>query len=190
MPPAQRITKEAILEAGIALIRTHGVDALNARAIATSLACSTQPIFSNFPSMDALKAALIERAEEIFLSSMETQIADGKYPPYKASGMAYIRFAKEEPYLFQLLYMRDRRKEPTDTSSPLFEQMSHLVQEKTTLDRSRAQWMHVENWGFVHGIAVMLATHYFEPDEELISSMLTDVFQGLKQRHENREENT
>ena len=35
-------------------------------------------------------------------------MAEGKYPPYKASGMAYIRFAKEEKELFKLLFMRDR----------------------------------------------------------------------------------
>ena len=53
-PAIIRITKEAILEAGLALLRDHGPDALNARALAARLKCSTQPIFSNFPSMDAL----------------------------------------------------------------------------------------------------------------------------------------
>jgi hypothetical protein len=34
-------------------------------------------------------------------------------------------------------------------------------------------------WTFVHGIGVMLATSYLELDEELISRMLSDVYQGL-----------
>ena len=38
-------------------------------------------------------------------------MAAGKYPVYKASGMAYIRFAKEERELFKLLFMRDRTGE-------------------------------------------------------------------------------
>ena len=35
----------------------------------------------------------------------------GQYPPYKASGMAYIRFAREQRELFKLLFMRDRTNE-------------------------------------------------------------------------------
>ena len=33
------------------------------------------------------------------------------YPPYKAMGMGYIRFAAEERELFRLLFMRDRSGE-------------------------------------------------------------------------------
>ena len=32
-------------------------------------------------------------------------MSSGEYPPYKASGMAYIRFADEERELFRLLFM-------------------------------------------------------------------------------------
>lgn len=39
----------------------------------------------------------------------------GEYPPYKASGMAYIDFARREKHLFRLLFMRNpaaRRRSP------------------------------------------------------------------------------
>lgn len=187
MPPSTKITKEAILEAGLALLREQGPDALNARALAAALHCSTQPIFSNFPSMDALRSSLIKRAEEIFQGCIETEIARALYPPYKASGMAYIRFAQEEPQLFRLLYMRNRQAEDIAAANTLFSQMIDLVQNNTALNASAATLMHLEIWAFVHGLAVLSATHYLPLDEIMISHMLTDVFQGLKARHDPKE---
>ena len=34
-------------------------------------------------------------------------MSTGKYLPYKANGMVYIRFAREEKELFKLLFMYD-----------------------------------------------------------------------------------
>ena len=59
MPPKIRITKEDILSTAVEIVRQEGAAALNARAIASSLHCSTQPIFSNFETMDVLRAAVI-----------------------------------------------------------------------------------------------------------------------------------
>ena len=54
MPPKVKITKEDIIRTAVDLVRQRGIDAINARAIATALSCSTQPIFSNFATMDEL----------------------------------------------------------------------------------------------------------------------------------------
>ncbi|MBE5787796.1 MAG: TetR/AcrR family transcriptional regulator [Clostridiales bacterium] len=188
MPPTARITKQAILSAGIALIREQGPDALNARTLAARLNCSTQPIFSNFPSMDALRLSLVAQAEALYQACIEAEIAQHRYPPYKASGMAYIRFAQEEPQLFRLLYMRDRSREEEGIKDHLTPQMIGMVQENTALDAANAGLFHLEMWAFVHGLAVLCATNFCPIDEESLSHMITDVFQGLKKRHECKEE--
>ena len=59
MPPKVKITKEDIVKTAVALVRADGEQAINARAIAASLNCSTQPIFSNFATMDDLREAVI-----------------------------------------------------------------------------------------------------------------------------------
>ena len=46
---------------------------------------------------------------------------------YKAFGMAYIRFAKEESELFKLLYMRNRSGEPPVIHSKTNDKMENLV---------------------------------------------------------------
>ena len=52
MPPKTKVSKEEILSTAVNLVRNDGENALNARNIARSLGCSTQPIFSNFINMD------------------------------------------------------------------------------------------------------------------------------------------
>ena len=60
--------------------------------------------------------------------------------------------------------------------------MDTLVQNGTGLCNEEGKLFHLEMWAVVHGLAVMAATDYVDLDEELISTMLTDTFQGLKSR--------
>ena len=182
MPPKIRITKEDILSTAVEIVRQEGAAALNARAIASSLHCSTQPIFSNFETMDVLRAAVIGEADQLCQAYRKQEEEQGKYPPYKANGMAYIRFAKEEKELFKLLYMRDRTEEytPEPDEDP---QMETIVQHSTGLNGTDAKLFHLEMWAYVHGIAAMFATGYLDLDWELVSQMLTDAYQGLRKQH-------
>ena len=183
MPPKVKITAEKVADTAFALVRESGEGALNARSIAAALGCSTQPIFSNYSNMEALRAAVIERAEKLFYEYMRRETESGLYPAYKASGMAYIRFAKDEKELFRILYMRDRREESVPENDALFSAMTGTVARNTGLDPESSELFHLEIWAFVHGIATMHATNFLELDTELISRMLTDSYQGLRKRY-------
>ena len=181
MPPKVKITKNDIIETALSLVRENGADAINARGIANALNCSTQPIFSNFESMEELEHSVLIAAFERYLGFINDEIKSGKYPDYKASGMAYVRFAKEEKELFKLLFMCDRQgKEPLPTVD--YENSVKMIMEANGCSREEADLMHLEMWTFGHGIATMLATSFLELDFELISRMLTDVYQGLRVR--------
>lgn len=183
MPPKARVTREMIVAAAFELVRKQGLGALNARSVAAALDSSTQPVFSNFSSMEEVKAAVIEAADEFFASYAQDEIQKGKYPAYKASGMAYIRFAKEERELFKLLYMRDRSREEDLRQDRTEDSQAVLVKDSTGFEGDTARLFHLEMWAFVHGIAVITASNYADFDEQLISAMLTDAFQGLRKRH-------
>ena len=71
MPPKVKVTKEEIINASIQLVRTAGVQSLNARTVASLLNCSTQPIFSNFSTMDDLHIAVIQRADDLYNTYIE-----------------------------------------------------------------------------------------------------------------------
>ena len=103
MPPKVKVKKEDVINAAVDIVRSSGVQAINARTIASALNCSTQPVFSNFASMDELRLAVVERADKLCQEYMQREVESGEFPAYKANGMAYIRFAKEEKELFKLL---------------------------------------------------------------------------------------
>ena len=182
MPPKVKITKEDIVKTAVELVRANGERSINARAIAAALHCSTQPIFSNFATMDELQKATVAAAYDIYLDFLKREAESGKYPPYKSYGMAYVRFAVEEKELFTLLFMRDRNG--ADTSTTLdFEVSVQMIMNANGITEEKAKLMHLEMWTCVHGIATMLATSFLTLEWELISNMLTDVYQGIRARH-------
>lgn len=186
MPPKVKITREEIIQTALALVREQGVEAVNARAVASTLGCSTQPVFSNFSTMEELQRATAEAAYGCYLDYIRREEASGEYPRYKAFGMAYIRFAGEERELFRLLFLRDRSGEDT-SPSPDFEASVRMIMESCGVSFETATVIHLENWGFVHGIGTMLATSFLTLDRELISRMVSDVYQGIRQRYLQKE---
>lgn len=183
MPPKVKTTKEAIVDAAVEIVRKDGAQALNARTVAAALGCSTQPVFSNFATMDELHLAVVEKADALCREYMRKEVESGLYPAYKATGMAYIRFAKEEKELFRLLYMRDRSKENTPTALDFSGDIEAMVQQNTGLDRESAKLFHLEMWACVHGIATMFATGFVDLPWELVSKMQTDLYQGLRKQY-------
>ena len=181
MPPVQKTGKDEIINAAFDVVRKEGFGNLNARAIAKKLDVSTQPIFSNFKNMEDLRMEIIKKASSLYFYMLEEEEKSGKYPPYKARGMGYIRFAREEKNLFRLLFMDIRSsnvKFPTDDASKEID----LISDSLSLAEDKASRMHVLLWFFVHGIASLIVTESLEISEEDISAALTDTYLGLKSR--------
>lgn len=188
MPPKIKITKSDIVDTAVNIIRRNGEAALNARNIAASLGCSTQPVFSNFSTMEEVKAAVIAAADKLYQSYQCKEMGSGDFPPYKASGIAYIRFAREEKELFKLLFMRDRTGEKISNNSEEIDSLIHMIKRNTGLSKEEAYLFHLEMWMYVHGIATMIATAYLEWDWNMISRMLTDAYQGMLKRYTYKED--
>ncbi len=188
MPAKKRVNRGDIVETAFKLVRESSSVALSARSVAVALGCSTQPIFSCFDGMDALNAAVLERAWQFWLDRTATDMAAGRYPPYKASGMSYITFAAQEPHLFRLLFMRDRRNEKQKDGVTHPQSVIRAVMERTGMREEAAQRFHDEMWVFVHGLAVMAATGFAAFDEAAASEMLSDIYCGLIKQYEEKGE--
>lgn len=181
MPRSFLFTREQIVQAALELTREKGINAVTARALGARLGTSTKPIFGLFRSMEEVQQEVLAAADAVYHDYLRVHMAQDDYPPYKASGMAYIRFAKEERELFKLLFMRDRTGE-VPAEDPQLEEIYRLISEKTGLSAEEARALHLEMWVFVHGFATMVATSYldwFAWDEALISRALTDAYRGL-----------
>lgn len=180
MPLKAKFSKEEILAAAIDLVRQKGIEALTARALGVKLGVSSSPIFTIFQSMNEVKQGVIEEANVLHQTYVQGSMESQKYPPYKASGMAYIQFAQEEKELFKLLFMRDRSHEKIDKNSEEVEPFIQLIQKNMGLNEQDAYKFHLEMWIYVHGIATMIATSYLEWDMEFVSQVLTDGYTSLK----------
>lgn len=178
MPPKVKISKEDIIKISLELVRNKGTESLNARSVAAELGCSTQPVFSNFSTMEQLQSATLNAAYDIYLDFLKREAESGEYPPYKAFGMAYIRFAREEKQLFKLLFMRDRSGEDLTPMSDFTESVD-MIMKANAVTKEEAELIHLEMWSCVHGIAVMFATSFLSLDTETVSRMLTDVYKGI-----------
>lgn len=186
MPPKFKFTKAEITNAALDVTRKNGILSLTARSLALELGCSVKPIFGQFENMEEVHQAVFAAADQLYHDYLQTDMASSKYPPYKASGMAYIRFAKEEKELFKLLFMRDRSGEKIDEEKEKIRPLLDLIQESLGISEESAYLFHLEMWIFVHGIATMAATGYLDWNDEFISKTLTDVYTGLKDRFSER----
>ena len=186
MPPKPKYDREKIVDIAVNLVREKGVDALTAREMAEYLGTSSRPIFTAFENMTELKKAVIDRCNTIYEDYCKREVAKNIYPEYKALGMAYIKLAKEESNIFNLLFMS---KQENEFMASHFKSVVNIVRNQTGLSEQGADRMHFEMWAFVHGIATMLATKYIELDLNTVSDCLSDIYQGLKRRFDDGKNN-
>lgn len=183
MPRKFLFTKEKIQAAALELTREKGFAAVTARSLGKKLGTTSRPIFSHYATMADVQKAVIEAAEDLYRAYIKREIASGKYTAYKARGMAYIKFAREEKELFKLLFMRDRSRKKTKENLQENDLPTGLIEKQTGIDRASATTFCLEMWVYTHGIAALIATDYLSWDEELSSRALTDVYEGLKNKH-------
>lgn len=187
MPPKFKFTRDEMIRSALEIVREKGLSNLTARSLAAKLGCSVKPIFGLFQNMEEVQREVLAAADTLYQAYLKEAFEDEKYPPYKASGMAYIRFAKEEKELFKLLFMRDRTGEEIEEKRDEVQPLIEMIKKKTGLEDEEAYLFHLEMWLYVHGIAVMSATSYLNWDTEFVDRALTDGFLGLKLRYLNKE---
>lgn len=189
MPPKFKFTRDEITNAALNVTRKNGISGLTARALAAEIGCSAKPIFGLFKNMEEVGQEVFIASDLLYQNYLREDMAKGKYSPYKASGMAYIRFAKEERELFKLLFMRDRSREKIEENKEEIRPLMQLIQQNLGISEDEAYLFHLEMWLYVHGIATMIATSYLDWDDEFISRVLTDAYMGLKYRYTEGKDN-
>ena len=145
MPPKVRFTREEIIRAALDITRESGPEALTARSLAARLDCSAKPIFGLFRSMDEVQQEVLKAGYQFYGEAIARAMESGEYPPYKASGMAYIDFARREKHLFRLLFMRNRSQEEVtrqlgDDAEPLLDLIQRAMSMASPPWRPRPFW--------------------------------------------------
>lgn len=182
MPPKTKFTREEVVSAALDIVRESGMTKLTARSLAARLGSSAKPVFGLFENMHEVQEEVMLAANAEYQRFLADEMMRNAYLPYKASGMAYIAFARHERELFRLLFMRDRSEELPQPKDESLDIIIALICKSTGLNEEDARLFHLEMWVFVHGIASMIVTNYLDWDEKMVSNVLTDAYQGLKSR--------
>ena len=103
MPPKVKFQKEEIVRAALNIARAQGIDAVTSREVARELGVSTRPIFTYYETMDQLRRDVFELAKQQYRAYIERGLAEPI--PFLGVGRQYIRFAREEPELYKLLFL-------------------------------------------------------------------------------------
>lgn len=181
MSGVKRIQKEDIINVALDIVREDGIENIQARAIAKKLNCSTQPIFYQFSNMEELRKEVIKKIVEIYRKYMLVDAQ--KEHQYKEMGKGYIRFAKEEPKLFQTIFMSENNlttKNFITHDKEVYKSIIKYVKNVTGISsEKRISEFHLKMWTYTHGIATMIATKTCEISDEQINEMLTEEFKAL-----------
>ena len=176
MPAVKRIIKEDIIYACVGIIRNEGMENLNARRVARELKCSTQPIYYIYSNIDEMKNDALKEISNIFYNRMFENNYDK--PVYKDIGKNYIKFAKEEPILFKLLF----NSEINDTVTCFINLtgpariIRQIISNQTGLSDKDAQTFHLKIWLFANGIANLIAHDIRDFSENEIEKLLSDQY--------------
>ncbi|HCL03570.1 MAG TPA: TetR/AcrR family transcriptional regulator [Lachnoclostridium phytofermentans] len=191
MPPKIKVTEEEIMNVAIRMVREKGMDSLNARDLAKEIGCSVHPIFRTYNSMEGLKTAVYEMAENIYNERMMSA-GENSEDGFLNMGLAYIDFAKNEKNLFKLLFMSDVFREQsimdiagnTEGDDKVIEMLCQI----TGLSINAAKELYTGIWLTTHGIAAMFATNNCKFNDKENRRLLNNSFMGLMLKLKNEGE--
>lgn len=181
MPPKAKITKEMILNTVLEITRNKGFDAVNARSIAGKLRCSTRPIFTCYENMNELKKEFLAFAYGYYEQYVTDYRDSVNVSPLLVLPLSYIEFAREEPYLFKLLFINDMdlkmEKAKDFYKETDNEDRARFFSETAGIELERAKVIFLDLFLYTHGIAVLTATKKITLDrksaEEMVANILT-----------------
>lgn len=182
MPPKAKFTEEEIITAAFDIVRQDGFSALTARALGSKLGSSARPIFTVFRNMEEVQQAVLTAAKKLYREYVAKGMS--QVLAFKGVGIQYIMFAIQEPKLFQLLFMSEKKSAPSILEVlPLIEdsysEIILSVQEGYALDKKTAEKLYRHIWIYTHGIAVLSATKTCCFNETELNEMLKEVFISL-----------
>ena len=174
MAPRNKFTKAEMVEAALGVVRAKGIDGLTAKTLAEALGISTQPVFTAFGSMENLRQAVYAAGVGVYDRYMEAGL--GEKIPFFGVGMQHIRFAREEPELYQFLFLNRAQ----DSRCSVMQTMAHLqVWVRPTLmgiyriTSEEADFYFRNLWLAAHSLATLIVTGDCPYSDREIGRILT-----------------
>lgn len=180
MPPRVKFQKKEIVNAALNVVRKEGIDAVTAREVAKELKVSVGPIFTWFETMDQLKVEVYVVAKERYRNYIEQGLKEKI--PFLGLWHQYIRFAKEEPELYKLLFLT----KPGEVSGGAMETLKYSqdmarpsLMQIYNMDERTADKYFRDMWMVAFSFATLIVTDDCPYSDEEIFSIGTEVSLSL-----------
>lgn len=180
MPPTKKFQKEEIIDITYKIVEKEGFHSVNARRIAKEMGGSVQPIYRNFATMEELNKAVCDK---IFLKYQETmKQATDEHKPYLEKGMAYVRFAREYPEFYKIIFMQESKMDLEEFIQSDIETTKNVMEsitKKFDISKEDLKDFHIKIWIFTHGLACLVATKTVNFSDDEIRKLLLDTVQEM-----------
>jgi len=150
--------RRALVAGGLVLLEEDGASALGLREIARLVGVSAAAPYRHFADRKALLEAVAAEGFRDFTAAMDRD-AEGVAESEQLAAMAfgYVRFARERPALFRLMFSSDLHpfRDP-ELKTQAEAAYATIAVAAAREDKSAPGEVAVLCWSFVHGLAMLL----------------------------------
>jgi AcrR family transcriptional regulator len=184
--------KQALVEAGLDILREDGLAALSLRACAARVGVSHGAPKNHFATLAVLQAAIVAEGFRQFAATMRRHMdaaARDSKTQVLASARGYVAFAEANPDLFRLMFSMERQLDVYPDLMPASREAYAVLREVTQRiapDSCENPVHETTNetmlWTFIHGFANLKANRQFYTSnaETGKDPELEDVFPKLR----------
>ncbi len=186
MAPKNKFTKEEMVEAALRVVRAKGAEGLTAKTMADALGVSTQPIFTGFGSMEGVRREVCAAALRVYDGYANAGLQEKI--PFFGVGRQYIRFAREEPELYRLLFLTQAQEKNHSTMRSM-RHLQELVRPTLMsiygISAEEADFYFRDLWLVVHSLSTLIVTGDCPYSEREIGQILTgfsvSIYKSLRE---------
>ncbi|WP_298672871.1 TetR/AcrR family transcriptional regulator [uncultured Sphingomonas sp.] len=165
--------RAALITAGLGLIEEQGADDLSLRELARRVGVSATAVYRHFPDKAALMAALAREALERLAAAQRaaSERAGGGAAGFGATGAAYVRFARDNPGLFRLVFAHPASQgmdEKEDDAMAMLRAAAVALAPEGTDPTAFA----LRAWSLAHGLAMLMLDGQVEVDDAMIDRVI------------------
>ena len=184
MAPKNKFTRAEMGEAALRVVRARGIDGLTAKAIADELGTSTRPIFTGFGSMDDVRQEVYAAAVRVYDGYTGAGLKEEL--PFLGVGKSCIRFAREEPELYRLLFLS---RAPEYGAIKSMQHLQAIIRPALMriyrITAEEADLYFRDLWLVVHSLSTLIVTGDCPYSDREIGQILTgfslSIFKSIKE---------
>lgn len=178
--PKQRITKEMVVKAAFELAREGGMEKVLVKQIAEKIGCSVQPVYCYCRNMEGLRQDLVHFIGQYLKDYIAARIDPSD--PFFSLGLAHAHFAKEEPHLYRIYFLRERQE--VHSLQDIFSQESNpkvpaSIAAKMGISLQQANNLYLNLLIYNVGISFILSCLGADADIEEITERLQQAIQAF-----------